>query len=106
MSPGKNDAINKARKLIALLNSNGIEVYEAYIFGSSVRDKMDESSDIDVAIVSDQFSGVPFYDILKISKFRRAIDLKIEVHPFSMQEVLNDPPLFYIDIKSEGIPVQ
>jgi len=105
MSPGKNDAINKARKLIALLNSNGIEVYEAYIFGSSVRDKMDESSDIDVAIVSDKFSGVPFYDALKISKFRRAIDLKIEVHSFSMKDVLNDPPLFFVDIKSKGIPV-
>ena len=105
MSPGKNEAIDKARKLVELLNSNGIEVYEAYIFGSSARDKMDESSDIDVAIVSDKFTGVTFYDILKISKFRRAIDLKLEVHPFSMEEVLNDPPLFFVDIKSEGIPI-
>jgi uncharacterized protein len=105
MSSGKNDALDKAKMLVALLNSNGIEVYEAYVFGSAVKDQMDESSDIDVAIVSDKFSGIPFYDILKISKLRRAVDLKLEVHPFSMKEVLNDPPLFFMDIKSKGIAV-
>ena len=105
MSLEKDDAVIKARKLIALLNSNGIDVYEAYLFGSAVRDKMNEYSDIDIAIVSDKFTGVPFYDALKISKFRRAIDLKLEVHSFSLKDILNDPPIFFVDIKSKGIRV-
>lgn len=105
MSLEKDDAVIKARKLIALLNSNGIDVYEAYLFGSAVRDKMNEYSDIDIAIVSDKFTGVPFYDALKISKFRRAVDLKLEVHPFSLKDILNDPPLFFVDIKSKGIRI-
>jgi len=67
--------------------------------------EMNEYSDIDVAIVSDKFTGVPFYDALKISKFRRAIDLKLEVHPFLLKDILNDPPIFFIDIKSKGIRV-
>ena len=105
MSLGKNDAINKVRKLITLLNSNGIDVYEAYLFGSAVINQFNEYSDIDVAIVSDKFTGIPFYDALKISKFRRAIDLKIEVHSFSLKDILNDPPLFFVDIKSKGIRI-
>ena len=105
MSLGKDDAINKIRKLVTLLNSNGIDVYEAYLFGSAVIDKMSEYSDIDVAIVSDKFSGIPFYDALKISRFRRAIDLKLEVHPFLLKDILDDPPIFFIDIKSKGIRV-
>ena len=56
---------------------------------------MHDNSDIDIAIVSDKFTGMPFYDALKVSKFRRAIDLKIEVHPFSLEDILNDPPLFF-----------
>ncbi len=52
MSLGKDDAMDKARKLVALLNSNGIDVYEAYMFGSSVMDEMNEYSDIDVAVIS------------------------------------------------------
>ncbi len=105
MSLGKDDAMDKARKLVALLNSNGIDVYEAYMFGSSVMDEMNEYSDIDVAVVSDKFTGVPFHDALKISKFRRAIDLKLEVHPFSLKDILNNPPVFFVDIKSKGIRV-
>ncbi|MBU2520862.1 MAG: hypothetical protein KKD50_01395 [Proteobacteria bacterium] len=36
MSSAKDKAINKARKLIGLLETNGIDVYEAYVFGSVI----------------------------------------------------------------------
>lgn len=105
MARGKDDAINKAKKFIALMESNGFDIYEAYLFGSALDYKVKENSDIDIAVVSDKFTGMPFYDALKISKFRRAIDLKIEVHPFSLNDILNDPPLFFVDIKTKGIRI-
>lgn len=105
MSPAKNKAINKARKFIALLKVNGIDVYEAYVFGSVAMDKTDEYSDIDIAIVSENFTGIPFYDVKKISKFRRAVDLRLEVHPFSLNDILHNPPLFFVDIKNKGVRV-
>ena len=37
MSFAKDNALNKARKLIELLNLNGIEVFEAYVFGSAIQ---------------------------------------------------------------------
>jgi hypothetical protein len=105
MSSAKDKAINKAKKFIQLLKTNGIDVYEVYLFGSSVINKAGEYSDIDIAVVSKDFTGMPFYDVKKISKFRRAVDLKLEVHPFSLDDVLNNPPLFFVDIKNKGIRI-
>ena len=105
MSSAKDKAIIKARKLIGLLKTNGINVYDAYMFGSVAMDKGDEYSDIDIAIVSEEFTGVPFYDVKKISKFRRAGDLRLEVHPFSLNDILEHTPLFFVDIKNKGIRV-
>jgi predicted nucleotidyltransferase len=105
MSSAKNQAINKAKKLIGLLKTNGIDVYEAYVFGSVVMNKADEYSDIDIAIVSKNFTGIPFYDVKKISKFRRSIDLRLEVHPFSLNDILHNPPLFFVDIKNKGVQI-
>jgi predicted nucleotidyltransferase len=105
MSSTKNKAINMAKKFIGLLKINGINVYEAYLFGSIAMDKADEYSDIDIAIVSEDFTGIPFYDVKKISKFRRAVDLRLEVHPFSLNDILHDPPLFFLDIKNKGVQI-
>ena len=105
MPSEKNKAINKAKTFIKLLKKNGINVYEAYMFGSAAMDRADEYSDIDIAIVSDSFAGIPFYDVKKISKFRRAVDLRLEVHPFSLDEIRVDPPAFFIDIKREGFQI-
>lgn len=103
MSFEKNTAIDKARRFIELLNVNGINVHEAYLFGSAALDMAVESSDIDVAIVSDSFVGIPFYDVKKISKFRRAVDLRLEVHPFSLKDVQSAPSSFFLTIKREGL---
>ena len=105
MSSAKDNALNKARKLIKLLNLNGIEVSEAYLFGSVTRGTAHNNSDIDIAIVSKNFIGIPFYDVQTISKYRRSIDLKLEVHPFSMDDILVDAPLFFTQIKNEGIRI-
>ena len=98
-------AIDKVRQFITLLNKNGINVHEAYLFGSAALDQADEYSDIDVAIVSDSFAGIPFYDVKKISKFRRAVDLRLEVHPFSLKEIQFAPTAFFLDIKRKGFDI-
>ena len=105
MSSEKNRAINKAKALIELLKTNGINIYEAYVFGSAIKDMADEYSDIDIAIVSKDFSGIPYYDVKKISKYRRAIDLRLEIHPFSLKDINVDPPLFFMNIKDKGVRI-
>ena len=105
MSSEKNRAINKAKALIELLKTNGINIYEAYVFGSAIKDMADEYSDIDIAIVSKDFSGIPYYDVKKVSKYRRAIDLRLEIHPFSLKDINVDPPLFFMNIKNKGVRI-
>lgn len=105
MSVKQDFALDKARKLITLLKSTGMDIHEAYLFGSAATDRGDENSDIDLAIVSKEFTGFPFFDVKKISKYRRAIDLRLEVHPFALDDILDNPPLFFLDIKSKGIQI-
>lgn len=95
--------INKAKSFIDLLQKNGIDVSEAYLFGSVTRGVSDENSDIDVAVVSRDFGGLPYYDIKKISRYRREVDLRLEIHPFSLSDIEANPPLFFAKIKKEGI---
>ncbi len=45
-------------------------------------------------------------DIKKISKYRRKVDLRFEIHPFSRQEVEQDPPQFFLKIKQDGLLIQ
>lgn len=105
MSSEKDRAINKAKALIELLKTNGINIHEAYVFGSAIKDMADEYSDIDIAIVSKDFSGMPYYDVKKVSKYRRSIDLRLEIHPFSLNDINVDPPLFFMNIKNKGFRI-
>lgn len=91
----KNSFVNIVKLLLTSLKQDGIDVSEAYLFGSVVSGSEDEDSDIDVALVSKDFQGVPYYDMSKISWHRRKIDLRLEIHPFSLDEILKDPPYFY-----------
>ena len=33
--------------------------------------------------------GYLFYDVQKISKYRKSVDLKLEVHPFSLEDTVS-----------------
>ena len=103
MASGKDVEINKAKSFIDLLKKNGIDVSEAYLFGSVGSGVADEDSDIDIAVVSRDFEGLPYYDIKKISRYRRIVDLRLEIHPFSLSDIEANPPPFFVKIKKEGI---
>ncbi|MDY6824776.1 MAG: nucleotidyltransferase domain-containing protein [Thermodesulfobacteriota bacterium] len=106
MASQKDISLNKAKLFLQYLKQAGVEVAEAYLFGSSLKDSADKESDIDVAVVSRDFQGIPYYDIEKISKYRRKVDLRLEIHPFSLNEVETDPSLFFMKIKKTGFRIQ
>ena len=99
-------ASQKAISFISLLKENGVDVSEAYLFGSATRGQADQESDIDVAIISKDFDGIPYQDIRKISKYRRQIDLRLEIHTFALADLEAGPSLFLKKIKREGIRLQ
>ena len=51
----KREVIELLRKYVILLNSEGISVNRAFLFGSYSNDTASDSSDIDVMIVFDKY---------------------------------------------------
>jgi uncharacterized protein len=106
MAFNQDQCLNKVKLFIELLRQDGISVQEAYLFGSVVTGLSDAESDIDVAVVSKDFQGIPYYDMQKISKWRRKVDLHLEIHPFSLAEIETDPSPFFMKIQNDGLRIQ
>ncbi len=105
MASAKDISVKTARLFIDSLRESGIDVSEAYLFGSVAKGSADKDSDIDLAVVSRDFQGIRYHDIKKISKHRRKVDSRLEIHPFSRQEVEQDPPQFFLKIKQDGMRI-
>lgn len=99
------DHILKAVKdYISLLNRNGLKISQAILFGSYVTGRYSELSDIDLAIVSDQFEGIRFHDRNRIRKYKFLINPDIEPLPFKKESFTKDDP-FVREILETGLRV-
>lgn len=78
--------IMKIVKRYVELLKNEINVSGVYLFGSCVKNDFIHDSDIDVAVVSEDFTDDPVNDTLKLMKIRRKIDNRIEPHPFTARD--------------------
>ena len=75
----------KALRYAKILKKN-MRVKSVYLFGSYAKRTNHVDSDIDVAVVSDDFTGNVMDDRLKLMRLRRNIDGMIEPHMFSSKE--------------------
>ncbi len=91
-------------QLIQRLNTNKIQIREAYIFGSFAKNQQSKWSDIDLALVSEQFEGNFYYDRCKVNPFVIKIDTRIEAHPFHPQDFTEANP-FVKEIIRSGIRI-
>jgi len=81
------------QRYIIELGKRDIRVIGAYLFGSYVRGRADEWSDIDVAILTNSFIGDSFDFKFLLMKIARDIDVDLEPHPFTVDEFTKDNPL-------------
>ena len=105
MASEKDISVKKALLFLDLLREAGIDVSEAYLFGSALSGVSHKDSDIDLAVVSRRFQGIRYHDMKMISGQRRKVDLRLEIHPFSRDEVEQDTPQFFMKIKQEGLRI-
>lgn len=91
MAEIKPEILKLSKDYIELLNLNGIEIKQAYLFGSYVTGNFHEDSDIDLAVLSDKFEGNFFHDKRKIRGLYRSIDLRLSPHPYSLFDIENNP---------------
>ena len=98
-------AIEKVRSVSKELLFNGIRLDKVILFGSYSVNQQNEHSDIDVALVSDMFSGFGFEDRKLFSRVnikREYID--IETKTYSKEYFERSDP-FIEEIKRTGIDI-
>ncbi len=71
-------AIEEVKDLVKGIKGLGIHLRKAILFGSYARNEQRNWSDIDVALVADEFSGIGFDDI---GLFGKALVHHIEIQP-------------------------
>lgn len=76
-----------------LLRENNIQIKNAYLFGSYAKGNNNEWSDIDIAIVSDDFEGIRFKDRDKIRNITLSVSSNLEVLPFNPKDFSIENPL-------------
>jgi predicted nucleotidyltransferase len=77
----RESAINKAKSFVADCQSTGLTFHKVFLFGSAAKNITHEWSDIDLLLISDQFSDNVFENLKLYSK----INIKypaIETHPY------------------------
>jgi len=97
--------INKVRRFSGDVRKQGVKLREVFLFGSYARGEQKEWSDIDIALVADDFTGVSFEDV------KRFIDVTIkkpyilfELHTFNTSDFESSNP-FVEEIKRTGIRI-
>ena len=74
------------------------------VFGSYAKGNQNKWSDIDIALVSKDFTGSGFYDRKKVNPYLIRIDSRIEPHPFKPEDFTGDNP-FVNEILKDAIEI-
>ena len=92
-----------ATKYADLLKEH-INLHSLYVYGSHVNGTYREDSDIDIAVVADGFTGDLVDDTFKLMKIRRGVDIRIEPHPFIVEE-FDENNLMAKEVMETGIRI-
>jgi predicted nucleotidyltransferase len=98
------EVIKKINKFIDLLEKHNFKINQAILYGSYAKGTEDRWSDIDLAIVSDDFIGDRYSDISSLKEFIFSIDTDISPLTFRNDEF--DPDnLFVKEIIRTGLRI-
>ena len=104
MAEKKVAGLKKAREFVQIIKAQGIKINRAYLYGSYAQGVPQLDSDIDIALVSSDFTGNRAEDWDRWIRFRRNIDLRIEPVFYRPDDFIDDDPLVW-QIKQTGIKI-
>jgi predicted nucleotidyltransferase len=93
----KNDAIKLVKQYASAIQSK-FDFNRIILFGSYAKGNFHEDSDIDIAVIFDDYSNLLDMQ-LELMRLRRKIDSRIEPHPFRESEFVLSNPLVYEILK-------
>ena len=94
--------LDKLHAFILSLQKSGLSVESAYLFGSYATIQAGPWSDIDVAIVSTDFSADRLDERIRLMKLSIEVDSRIEPVPFHSRDFIDADPLVG-EIKKHGV---
>jgi|AntAceMinimDraft_17_1070374.scaffolds.fasta_scaffold192339_1 predicted nucleotidyltransferase len=100
----KKAALDLISIYINRLISNNINVNSAYLFGSFAKGKNNENSDIDLALILDDYSD-DFETQVKLMILRKGEETIIEPHVFKKNDFSENNP-FINEIVNSGIRIE
>ena len=96
--------IELVKKFVERAMEDNIHITEAILFGSYAKGTNNEWSDIDIAVVSDDFEGIRLYDNKKIRNAKLKTSIDLETHPYRPEDFTPDNP-FVNEILNFGIRI-
>jgi len=96
-------AINTARSFVQDCKAIGLNFDKVLLFGSYARDKAHEDSDIDLLLISKNFTDDLLTNLRSYSKININYPIR-ETHPYFLEE-FNENGDFIARVKSEGIEI-
>ena len=96
--------ISKVRKFAREFADTEIDLKKVILFGSYAKNMQNEYSDIDVALVADEFTGVGFIDIKKFVKILKNY-IQIQAKTYSSEDFAEGDP-FIEEIINTGIEIK
>lgn len=97
--------MDSIKRFLDKLNEMGINIEAAYIYGSYVKGRQRKWSDIDIALISSDFSEDRFDERVRLTLIASEIDDRIEPVPFRPDDFIDEDPLVW-EIKKSGIPLE
>lgn len=97
----KHEIIKIVRKILQVLRQNDYRIRKAYIYGSYARGNYHRDSDIDILLISEDFTGNRFKDSIKLMRLCRKIDSRIELMPYHPKDFTDADPLV-VEVKTTG----
>ena len=94
-----------ARRFVDELENGNIHLKDALLFGSYAKGNARELSDIDIALVSDDFEGFRFRDKEKIRRSKLNVDCLIDPWPYRPEDFTEDD-LFVKEILKTGVRIR
>ncbi len=93
----RTEALNIARQYATVLSTN-YDCKQVFLFGSYAKGTNHEESDIDIAVILNEFKNS--MDIqLELMRLRRKIDSRIEPHPFREKDFNMSNPVAHEILK-------
>ncbi len=99
-------AINSLKKMADEMMLTGIHLRKVILFGSYAKNTQSKWSDIDVALIADEFSGIGFYDTGLFSKILiKYPHLNIQPHTYNTKDFSPSKDPMVTEILKTGIEI-